>query len=486
MQGNNNKSHALESSANNQNPVQPIPFSVQALPQERFHLFEQPDYFICEKKFYNTLPKPTIAPKVFNYNISNERFLKLDMSTLMFGLRQNQAILTDSKLNTNIHMDFIDKSINLILPQLESANGATLLGHKRKVDDKFRGEVLSIIEAEDVKKDSTINKTKDSFYLRKSTFVTPSLNVNKKYNQADVKQEKEAKILKTTKVSEEKLAKEKVINIRNGIEESFEKIKSIEEESQHPYKKGVHAKKVYSLKPFLEVFNTKISEIQFDTDPATEVDSYNTNPIKSFLVKFKKNNINNNSSQIVNMEDDKVVSLYRNKNNNFDNDEMDKNFYEYERDYRYHMCSSYEIFNTTLIFLNRQNLDAMYLPMDKKFILKKFKKKEAVINKFDENGDEEPKKPIKEKDIILTSIPLSMGEVSSRNEFFNQNGIKLNFINKEKEKRGIKIRIERNVEQEKKLDVVVDVPVTKTNKQASQEEEESYDELFNDDDEEDK
>ena len=124
--------------------------------------------------------------------------------------------------------------------------------------------------------------------------------------------------------------------------------------------------------------------------------------------------------------------------------------------------------------------------MDKKFILKKFKKKEAVINKFDENGDEEPKKPIKEKDIILTSIPLSMGEVSSRNEFFNQNGIKLNFINKEKEKRGIKIRIERNVEQEKKLDVVVDVPVTKTNKQASQEEEESNDELFNDDDEEDK
>ncbi len=456
-----------------QNTNQPIPFQAQSLPQDRFPLFEQPDYYICERKFYNTLPKPSVPARVFNYNIFNERFIKLDMPTLMFGLKQNQNILTDSKINTNIHLDFIEKSIDMVLPEMEHLKNDSFLGNKRKVDEKLKNEVLAIIEAEDTKKDNN-NKTKESFYLRKSTFVTPSLNVAKKYSQNIEKQEHE--IVRKAIKHEEKHIPERSINIKNDIKDTFEKVSQVMENSEHPYKKGVFAKNVYTLKPFLELFNTKFSEIQFDNDPATEVSSYNSNSVKNFLVKFKKNSTLN--SKTINLDEDKVVSLYSNNNTNLENEEDDKTFYQYERDYRYNMCTNYEIFNTALIFLNKNDCDGFYLPMDKKLTLKKFKKKEAVNVKIEENSDEEQSKPKKEKDIILTSVPLNANQVQTRNEFFEENGIKLNFLNKEREKKVMKIRIERNDENEKKQENEAEQVAND-----SPEEDEEVNDLFNMDEE---
>ena len=350
--------------------------------------------------------------------------------------------------------------------------------------------MLNIIEANDEKKEESPNKTRDSFYLRKSTFVTPSLSVGKKHSHFDTNKIKnDVRYTKNQKFLDEKLTKEKTITIKNSIEETFEKIKTLEELCEHPFKKNVTAKNVYSLKPFVEVINTQFSEVLFDIDPATDIDKYNTNPPKSFLLKFKKNNLNNCLTNPQSIEDDKIASLYKessHNNNNFNendsqenNENYDKNYYDYERDYRYQMCPNYEIFNTALIFLNKQDQNALYLPMDRKFMLKKYKKKEIAVNK--DEFEEEKKVTKSEKEIIIIPVPLTEVELAARNEYFDENGIKLSYVNKVGNKKDLKIRIARNIE-EKKVDVVNDAGGNNEYK-ATLDDQDCKD-LFEDDDEE--
>ena len=68
---NQEKEKITENISNQTDQNKQVPFHVQAVPKERLLFFEQPDYFICEKKFYNTLPKLSIPPKVLNYNINH-------------------------------------------------------------------------------------------------------------------------------------------------------------------------------------------------------------------------------------------------------------------------------------------------------------------------------------------------------------------------------------------------------------------------------
>ena len=81
----------------------------------KFPLFDKrDDNFIYEKKFFNELPKDLVFPKAFSLTPKIENFAKFDMMTMLFGLKKSQDLLTNPRLNTNIHQDFINNSIQLI------------------------------------------------------------------------------------------------------------------------------------------------------------------------------------------------------------------------------------------------------------------------------------------------------------------------------------------------------------------------------------
>jgi len=165
---------------------------------------------------------------------------------------------------------------------------------------------LSIIDSNEIEeKHDTNNKSKESFYLRRSTLVSPSLNISKKYNSIEEKINiQNQKTPKNTNLTNEK---EDISELKNQISYSFDKIKSIQEEvTEHPNKKNVFAKNIYNLKPFNQIINNTFAEIIFDSDPLNDTQDNSLNKSAKLLLKFKKSqNINKG------IEDDKISSLYK-------------------------------------------------------------------------------------------------------------------------------------------------------------------------------
>ena len=114
-------------------PNQKTHFQVKYIPKGFFQLFNKEDTYIYEKKFSNDLPKNIIPPKSFHYPFSLENYCQSDLLTMDFGLRKNPEILTDSKINTLIHQDFINNTLELIFPNL-----TTISKKRTEEEQKFK------------------------------------------------------------------------------------------------------------------------------------------------------------------------------------------------------------------------------------------------------------------------------------------------------------------------------------------------------------
>ena len=150
-------------------------FEVKNIPKGLFQLFNKSETYIYEKKFSCELPKNIIPPKSFHYPFSLENFCQSDLLTMDFDLKKNQDILTDPKINTFIHQDFINNSLELIFPNL-----TTIISKKRTDEEQnFKKKIIEIIERNDeVNQDFNPELSEIPDFLRRQTYLRPSVAVN--------------------------------------------------------------------------------------------------------------------------------------------------------------------------------------------------------------------------------------------------------------------------------------------------------------------
>jgi hypothetical protein len=352
-------------------------FVVESFPKEKINLFEKNDFFIYEKKFYNDLPyNELIPPKSFQYASSNENFCLFDINTMFLGLRKSQEILTDPKINTNIHKDFIDNSLKLIFDY------PGVVEEDETDYSKIKQDIINIIDEKDeadVLKDNMNKKSSTNpFYLRQSTIMGTTFGTGKK----TVATTKKENVIKG--ISTETLKKE--------IENSFTKSERIQEGCKHPFKEGVVAKKIIDVVPFHPFIDKQFTEVIFNSDPRAELGNYS---IKQFLLK--------------NSQDD-IYKFYKHDNNPHSSDITKPQYYNYEREYSLTKANENEIFNRFLLFKSNNDDRAYYAPITSKVSLKKHKK---PVNPEDYDDQSE------DKDIIL--IPKTY-EDDSKMTAFIRNG----------------------------------------------------------------
>jgi len=385
-------------------------FTVQTYPKDNFKLFarddENIDSYIWEKRFYNTLPKLSIPPKSFNFNLSHEALCNFNMPTVMFSLKQFN-LLTDSKMNTSINKELIEKSINYIFPNVDIYNSNRL---NYSSDATFKKEILSIIESRDDAPIETKQKFKNSAYSRQFSMITSSINVNKKYvipTKPDFNK------------NEENEAKNSDNNIIANINKSFETVKKVKEGFKHPLKPNVVAKNVYEVQPFFQFLNHKFSEVMYPSD--YEINNEN----KTIVLKLNKND---------QQEDEKIFSGYsKDKNEEVTPEEhlYLKKSLNFERHFSYKLANSNEIFNTGLFLIDKESKKSYYTPLNKKFILQKYKKHELNIDKDDDNIKYISKK--RNRNLHITPVGKSNEVINARNQIFKSNRMLMEYYDNNEE-----------------------------------------------------
>ena len=147
---------------------------VKIIPKGIFQLFNKNDTYIYEKKFSCDLPKNIIPPKSFHYPFSLENYCQSDLLTMDFDLKKNPEILTDSKINTLIHQDFINNTLELIFPNL-----TTISKKRTEEEQKFKKKIIEIIERNEESSQEInpeLNVIPD--FLRRQTYLRPSTAYN--------------------------------------------------------------------------------------------------------------------------------------------------------------------------------------------------------------------------------------------------------------------------------------------------------------------
>ena len=381
------------------------PFQVLSTPQGLFPLFSKTsDSYIYEKKFYCDLPKSIIPPKMFHYPFSLENFCKTDLLTMSFDLKKNNEILTDPKLNTSIHQDFINNSLELIAP------GTTTVSNTEKTKE-LRQKLIDIVD----RKEEQVTEKKASmkpFYLRTSTYLRSSLNVKAEtpYTQSKSKQ---------TQKSQSRIVPQ---NIKSIIEQSFKDIDTIKVGVNHPYRKGVTAKKVYDVLPMEETPTAEYYQYIFPIDPIQEINvGKNVKTPNKFLIK--KDSIDQGQNEI--------LSLYKKEQIKKENEKDDINmaeFYSHEKDYMFNQAKEYELFNRYLIFMDNEKNTAKFASLDNKYTLKKYKK---IIQTFnDDNEDEYAQNFLsvkRERDIVVVPKEIDEKGIKARNEWYKSYGFSEDF-----------------------------------------------------------
>ena len=124
---------------NNENKKQHH-FQVKNTPNGFFNLFNKDsDTYIYEKKFCCDLPQNIIPPKSLHYPLCLENLCKTDLLTMNFDLKNYGEILTDPKLNTLIHEDFINNALEIVFPNLTKFSDK-----KTEKDVDFKNNFLNI------------------------------------------------------------------------------------------------------------------------------------------------------------------------------------------------------------------------------------------------------------------------------------------------------------------------------------------------------
>ena len=311
-------------------------FQVKYIPKGIFQLLNKNDTYIYEKKFSCDLPKNIIPPKSFHYPFSIENYCQSDLLTMDFDLKKNPDILTDSKINTLIHQDFINNTLELIFPKL-----TTITKKRTDEEQKFKKKIIEIIERSDeVSQDKNPELNIIPDFLRRQTYLRPSTLFN-----ADNKSKlKELKTEKKQRTSKEEL--------KNSIEHSFIDINKIKEGMKHPdaKQKGVTAKKIYEIVPMDDMPNIKFVEYLFPSEPSKiiNLDEKYLKPEK-FLIKMNKTN---------DIADETSCSFYINSKLKTQEDHKDKDrseYYSYETDFTVKKINESDLFNRYFFILDKVN-----------------------------------------------------------------------------------------------------------------------------------
>lgn len=427
-----------------------------------FPLFDRrEDNYIYEKKFYNDLPKDLVFPKAFNLNSNVNNFAKFDMMTMLFGLKKSQELLTNTRLNTNIHLDFISNSLHLIFPENKiefknkSINTKASIIEENKQMSSLKQEILDIIDSRDeseIKEKEVNPRYDDAFYLRNTMLLSGYLNINKKVSNNKNISLNINENLEKNKHNQKSLHEEYI----KSLEKTFEESEKINEGLPHPNKKGVTAKKVYRVFPFFEFDENKFSQIIFPEDPAgfsidrlnesknqkienltDEINRYN----EKYILKSKESTINANTNQNMytlyknEMENPQEVEKIQEEIGHNDFIKSKVSYFNFDREYIGNLqIKEEELFNRYLIFINKENNTAKILPVHTKLFLKKHKTSEWQNSQNqDIDNDEDYNRFLnkkRERDIAIVPKNIDLEEIKNRNNSFNNSGFIKHYSNK--------------------------------------------------------
>ena len=396
-------------------------FQVKYIPKGLFQLFNKSETYIYEKKFSCELPKNITTPKSFHYPYSLENYCKADLLTMDFDLKKNPDILTDPKINTFIHQDFINNSLELIYPNLTTTNT-----YKKRTDEEqnFKKKIIEIIErSEEVNQDNNqiLNEIPD--FLRRQTYLRPTTIINI---------EKKSKAKEKTKP--EKKQKTTLQDLVKSIEQSFSDIDKIKVDMKHPdpKKKGITAKNIYELSPMSDMPNIKFIEYLFPSEPS-EVPNLNEN----FLIPDHFI-ITNNKSEDPNEEN--TNSLYINNKLKEQEDHIEKDcaqYFTYEKEFTSTKITQNDLFNRYFFVLDKKNKKLKISPLSDKFSFRRYKKfTEGNLNlnnniQNDEEGKEKANNKYlnkkRKKDIILVPDNMEKEELDGKKRWFKDRGYMAEF-----------------------------------------------------------
>ena len=419
-------------------------FQVKYFPKGFFQLFNKTETsYIYDKKFSCELPKNIIPPKSFHYPYSLENFCKSDLLTMDFDLKKNPEILTDPKINTFIHQDFINNSLELIFPNL------TTISKKRTDEEQnFKKKIIEIIESND-----EVNQEINPFlseipdFLRRQTYLRPSTVVN---NEKKTKVKEKAKPEKKQKTTFQDLVK--------SIEQSFSDIDKIKVGMKHPdaKQKGVTAKNVYEISPMDAMPNIKFIEYLFPSEPSE---------VPNLDEKYKRPDhflITNNKSNDINQEN--TSSLYINNKLKTQEDHIEKDsaeYYTYEREFAASKMNSNDLFNRYFLILDKNKKKLKISPLYEKYSFRRYKKMtEANLNNEEnqaegnENKNNDYINKKRKRDIILIPKSMDKEECDEKKNWLKERGYLTGFserkINKVEHTDVMEIEREREKEEELK------------------------------------
>ena len=382
-------------------------FQVKLIPKGIFQLFNKNDTYIYEKKFSCDLPKNIIPPKSFHYPFSLENYCQSDLLTMDFDLKKNPEILTDSKINTLIHQDFINNTLELIFPNL-----TTISKKRTEEEQKFKKKIIEIIERNEESSQEInpeLNVIPD--FLRRQTYLRPSTAYNLD-NKSKLKD----------KSKNEKKQRTSLADLKTRIDQTFVDIDKIKEGMKHPdpKQKGVTAKKVYEVAPMDDMSNIQFVEYLFPTEPSQVInlDEKYLKPEK-FLIKMNETN---------DISGESTCSFFINNKLKTQEDHKDKDraeYYSYETDFTSNKINESDIFNRYFFILDKVNKKLKVSHLSEKYALRRYKRimEENII---DENNKIIGKK--RRRNVITVPQSMQKEEFDKKKKWITERGYNTHLI----------------------------------------------------------
>ena len=388
-------------------PVQKSHLQVKYLPKGFFQLFKKNDTYIYEKKFSCDLPKNIIPPKSFHYPFSLENYCQSDLLSMDFDLNKNPEILTDSKINTLIHQDFINNTLELIFPNL-----TTISKKRTEEEQKFKKKIIEIIERNEESSQEInpeLNVIPD--FLRRQTYLRPSTAYNLD-NKSKLKD----------KSKNDKKQRTSLVDLKTRIDQTFIDIDKIKEGMKHPdtKQKGLTAKKVYEVSPMDDMPNIKFVEYLFPTEPS-QVINLNEKYLKpeKFLIKMNETN---------DISGESTCSFFINNKLKTQEDHKDKDraeYYSYETDFTSNKINESDLFNRYFFILDKVNKKLKISQLSEKYALRRYKRimEENII---DENNKIIGKK--RRRNVITVPQSMQKEELDKKKKWISERGYNTHLI----------------------------------------------------------